>query len=637
MKPKKAQSNGSGFGPVDNLEKYLQPDWWRRVFNATYLKTDADVVEDRQITEAEVLLFSDVLELKPEDKVLDLACGQGRHLIEWARQGQMDLNGIDRSRFLIQRARSTSKQEGLSITFKEGDVRKLPYPTDTFDVVTILGNSFGYFESSQDDEKILREVFRVLKPNGRFLMDVSDGSYLKEHFVPRSWEWIDQKHFVCRERSLAADGNRLISREVVTHSEKGVIVDQFYAERLYTHEELEEMLRVNGFRHIQRPAEIGPSSQCNQDLGMMERRIVLTARVLKEWTPRKVGKEVKNVVVVMGDPNLRDVIKPDAKFDSDDHYTIEQLRMALSELDDYRFQYLSDHGSLIQDLQKLRSRPDLVLNLCDEGFNNEALKELHVPALLEMLNLPYTGSNPQSLAYCYDKSLVRGIAAEMGIQVASAMFIKPDDNLYELNLNFPVIAKPNFGDSSFGITARSVANNIEELDEAIVRIRKQFGYDKPLLVEEFLPGAEISVGVIGNTPGSFNILPLIEEDYSDLPEGLPRICGYEAKWLTGSPYFENLKSIRATVDQNTANLMVSDSLKLFERLNCRDYCRFDWRLDINGIPRILEVNPNPIWCWDGHMAKMAAFDGMSYAGMLQAIIEAAEHRVEQAGDFGFQN
>ena len=96
----------------------------------------------------------------------------------------------------------------------------------------ILGNSFGYFESTEDDMKILKEVFRILKPNGRFLIDVADGNYLRDNYSPRSWEWIDNKHFVCRERSLASDNQRLISREVISNINKGVIVDQFYAERL---------------------------------------------------------------------------------------------------------------------------------------------------------------------------------------------------------------------------------------------------------------------------------------------------------------------------------------------------------------------------------------------------------------------
>ena len=618
-------------GPVDNLEQHLHPEWWKRIFNSMYLKTDADVVEDNRITESEVTLFARLLDIKEGNSVLDLACGQGRHLIELAQRGDYNLFGLDRSRYLIHRAKNIAKKRGLAINFKEGDARKLPYPTDSLDFVTILGNSFGYFETSDDDLKILKEVFRVLKPGGKLLMDVADGSYLRENFTPRSWEWIDKTHFVCRERSLAFDNERLISREVVTNTEKGVIVDQFYAERLYTKEHLAHLITEVGFKETDFHGNIGADSMRNQDLGMMEKRFILTTTAVKEWSPKRRKKAIKNVVVVMGDPSLNDIIKPDAKFDTDDFDTIDKLKIALSKIGDCKFSYLNNHRTLITDLQKMRDKIDLVFNLCDEGFNNEATKELHIPALLEIMKLPYTGSNPQTLAYCYDKSLIRGIATEIGVPVADAFLITADENLFELNIPFPVIAKPNFGDSSFGITQKNVAYSIEELADAIMRIRKQFGYGKPILVEEFLTGAELSVGIIGNTD-NYTVLPIIEEDYSNLPEGLPKICGYEAKWMQDSPYMKTLKSIRATVPPNVEQELINHSLKLFERLDCRDYSRFDWRLNSLGEPKILEVNPNPGWCWDGHLAKMSYFGKLDYSEMLEAIINAAELRYNPIGE-----
>jgi len=146
-----------------------------------------------------------------------------------------------------------------------------------------------------------------------------------------------------------------------------------------------------------------------------------------------------------------------------------------------------------------------------------------------MLELGYTGSDPQCLAFCYDKSLVRGIPKEMGIPVPEAFFIQPEDTAFELIFELPVLVKPNFGDSSFGITQNSVAYNYDELLNAISEIRNKYGYEKPILVEEFLTGKDISVGIIGNPPGSYRVLPITREDYSNLPEHLPRICGYEAK------------------------------------------------------------------------------------------------------------
>jgi D-alanine-D-alanine ligase len=538
------------------------------------------------------------------------------------------VHGLDRSHYLITRARNIARKEGLSVTFKEGDARKLPFPDDHFDVVTILGNSFGYFETRQDDIHVLEEIRRVMKPGGKLLVDITDGDYMRDSFEPRSWEWIDKNYFVCRERSLSADRERLISREVITHVKKGVIADQFYAERLYNQETLNSLLGQAGFIDVELRDSLQTRSDRNQDLGMMARRNIVLARADKPEV-RSTGGPTSGtlrIAVLLGDPGKLDVVKPGASFDEDDHHTINELKQALAGLQGYRFSYYDQHDNFIANLSKWRRKYQLVLNLCDEGFNNRADHELHVPAILEVANIAYTGGNPQCLAYCYDKSLIRGLANEMDIPVANAYIVKPEDTTFiDITIPFPVIIKPNFGDSSFGITRSCVCNNVTELENAIVESRQKFGYECPVLVEQFLTGKDISVGVIGNPSGSFEFLPIIEEDYSVLPEGYPRICGYEAKWDPGSPYWK-IRSIPANLGDATEQFVQDSCLKLFERVGCRDYARFDWRLDDNGTPRLLEVNPNPGWCWDGHLAKMAKLADISYAEMLSRILAAAIQR-----------
>jgi D-alanine-D-alanine ligase len=626
----KAVIRGS-IGPVEDLESYVKADWWRDIFNANYLRTDGDVVEDPDITEAEIDAFLELVDVSPGTCILDLCCGQGRHLLELARRGFTNLYGVDRSHYLISRAKRVARQQGFVATFREGDARKLRFRDNTFDLVYLAGNSFGYFESAEDDIAVLAELRRILKPSGQLLIDFTDGDYLRRNFEQRSWEWIDKNYFVCRERTLSRDSERLISREVITHSKKGVVADQFYAERLYNAEQLGGLLADNGFEVLQaRP--MSTVSKRNQDLGMMAQRIILTARSSKRAA---VGvedeKRIRRVTVVMGDHRRSDSVKPNQTFDHDDFHTIDELKKALAQLPGFDFTYLDNHDELITGLRERAGNVDFVFNLCDEGFNNEATKELHVPALLEMLGIRYSGGNPQCLAYCYDKSLIRGIAAEMDIPVPMAFSVAPEEVAFiSMPIEFPVIVKPNFGDSSVGITMDSVCYDVRQLEYAIARTREATGFDRPVLVEEFLTGKDISVGIIGNPPDSYTVLPVIEEDYSLLPEGLPRICGYEAKWDAESEYFRNIRSIQADLPQATIDFLNASCIRLFQRVGCQDYARFDWRLDANNTPRLLEVNPNPGWCWDGHLARMAQFAGLSYAEMLRDILNACDERVRAA-------
>jgi D-alanine-D-alanine ligase len=626
----KAVIRGS-IGPVEDLESYVKADWWRDIFNANYLRTDGDVVEDPDITEAEIDAFLELVDVAPESCILDLCCGQGRHLLELARRGFTNLYGVDRSHYLISRAKRVARQQGFAATFREGDARKLRFRDNTFDLVYLAGNSFGYFESAEDDIAVLAELRRLLKPSGQLLIDFTDGDFLRRNFEQRSWEWIDKHYFVCRERTLSRDNERLISREVITHSKKGVVADQFYAERLYNADQLGGLLSDNGFEVLQ-AKPMSTVSKRNQDLGMMAQRIILTARSSKRVTAGvEDEKRVRRVTVVMGDHRRSDSVKPNQTFDRDDFHTIDELKKALAQLPGFEFNYLDNHDELIAGLRDKAGNIDFVFNLCDEGFNNEATKELHVPALLEMLGIRYSGGNPQCLAYCYDKSLIRGIAAEMDIPVPMAFSVAPEEVAFiSMPVDFPVIVKPNFGDSSVGITVDSVCYDVRQLEYAIAKTREATGFDRPVLVEEFLTGKDISVGIIGNPPDSYSVLPVIEEDYSQLPEGLPRICGYEAKWDTESEYFRTIKSIPADLPQATIDFLNASCIRLFQRVGCQDYARFDWRLDANNTPRLLEVNPNPGWCWDGHLARMAALAGLSYAEMLREILNACDERVRAA-------
>ena len=148
-----------------------------------------------------------------------------------------------------------------------------------------------------------------------------------------------------------------------------------------------------------------------------------------------------------------------------------------------------------------------------------------------------------------------------------------------------------------------------------------------MLVQEFLTGAEYSVQLVGNPDQGLRALPILEVDYSRLDDKLPKILGYESKWLPDSPYWTQIKYREATLADQKQQQMIDNSSRLFERLGCRDYARFDFRADAKGEIKLLEVNPNPGWCWDGKMNIMAGFQGMRYSELLGQILLAAVERL----------
>ncbi len=614
-------------GPVSDLERHLPSDWWRSLFNSLYLKTDGDVVENDANTVQEVDLLVEAAGLEPNDRILDLCCGQGRHCLELARRGFRSVTGLDRSRYLIRLARKRARRLGLNVAFHEGDARRFRLPAEGFHCAAILGNSFGYFDREEDDRAVLEAVLRVLGSGGTLALDLVDGDWMKRHFEPRSWEWIDQNHFVCRERSLAADGKRLISREVVVHAERGVIADQFYAERLYTRDQIAELLEGAGFLALRDHGRLEADSARDQDLGMMANRMFLTAQTPRRTAAAKRGPLFPDVAVVLGDPRLPDGVKRNGQFNPEDFETLRHLRDALAELNGYRFSLIDNHASLIQQLRA--NPPRFVLNLCDEGYNNDAFMELHVPAILEMHGVPYTGAGPACLGLCYNKSIVRAIAASLDIPVPLETYHNPADQSATLPSVFPALVKPNYGDSSLGITQEAVVHTPERLIAYLEQLRELLP-GRPALIQEFLSGPEYSIGIIGNPGIGYTYLPPLEVDYSGLDEGLPRILGYESKWHPESPYWTKIKYHEAELEGDQRRKLYDYATVLFERLECRDYARFDFRADAEGEIKLLEANPNPGWCWDGKLNFMAGFAGLRYADLMRLIIEAAAERVSSS-------
>jgi D-alanine-D-alanine ligase len=264
-------------GRVANLEAYVRPDWWRMVFDELYLKIDGDLFENERNTRAEVDAIVAAAGLRPSDRVLDLCCGQGRHSLELARRGFRGVTGLDQSGYLIGLARHRARAANLEVSFLEGDARCTQIAEASFDCVVILGNSFGYFERAEDDAQLLRQARLALHESGRLVLDLVDVDWLRAHFELRYWEWLDDRLLVCRERLLAADGERLITREIVLDVEDGVVSDRFYAERFYRRAVIERLLESVGFTAIRFRGATELLSDRNGDLGMMARRQLVLA------------------------------------------------------------------------------------------------------------------------------------------------------------------------------------------------------------------------------------------------------------------------------------------------------------------------------------------------------------------------
>lgn len=328
---------------------------------------------------------------------------------------------------------------------------------------------------------------------------------------------------------------------------------------------------------------------------------------------------VKRVTVILTDPSFPTFTHKDGKFTAHDFESLLDIKEALSKIKGYKFQYLDSHTTLIEQL--LKHPPAFVLNLCDEGFRNIPAQALHVPALLDMLTIPYTGAAPSSLAICRDKTLVRSMAHALGIPVPIESYCSAPSQIVPVTHRYPVIVKPNLGDGSIGITQHAVAYNPSEFLHYIDFMRKRFP-DTSLLIQEFLQGPEYTVGVIGNQD-KLEVLPILEIDYSKLPDDLPRILCYEAKWIPKSIYWKRIDFIPAKLSDRNYQRLTEYSLKLFKRLRCRDYARIDFRADVNGNIRLLELNPNPRF----HLLSLMGNEaGMTYSQLLHKILMIAEAR-----------
>jgi D-alanine-D-alanine ligase len=266
-----------------------------------------------------------------------------------------------------------------------------------------------------------------------------------------------------------------------------------------------------------------------------------------------------------------------------------------------------------------RTECDLVFNLA-ESFAGNDTADYCIAAYLELIDKRFTGSGSHGLLYGQDKAVAKKILEFHGIQtpVFARSFRGRLD--FSHDLEFPVIVKPAREDGSIGIEFNAVVRSIRELMERIDWLHANF--DSPVLIEEYVEGREMYVGVIGNdNPVA---LPVVELDLSKLPEGRPRIAGAEVKWGKGTRAYRDTKSaIAEDLPEDTAALLQSTAVAVFQALELRDYARIDMRLRPDGRVAVIEANPNPWLASKAEFPMAARKSGRNYTQLIEEIVELA--------------
>lgn len=272
-----------------------------------------------------------------------------------------------------------------------------------------------------------------------------------------------------------------------------------------------------------------------------------------------------------------------AEWDTEE--TINAVRDALAE----RYNVVMIEADDQAYIKLLTLRPDFAFNIA-EGLHGVS-REAQVPAMLEMLRIPYLGSDPLTLGICLDKARTKEILSYHNIPTAGFAVIRSMGDFDDVRLKFPAMVKPLHEGSSKGIYNSCVVRNPDELANEVKIILE--AYNQPVLVEDFLPGREFTVGMLGNGD-EVQVLPIVELKFDALPPGVNPIYSYEAKWIwdqrdTPLDVFE----CPAKTDEALTQEISTICRDAYRVLNCRDWSRIDVRLDSRGKPNILEINPLP--------------------------------------------
>jgi D-alanine-D-alanine ligase len=262
---------------------------------------------------------------------------------------------------------------------------------------------------------------------------------------------------------------------------------------------------------------------------------------------------------------------------------------------------------------------DLIFNLT-ESYRGDDTKDTNIAAYLDLLGARYTGAGPEALYLAQDKPLAKKIFSFHGIATPTFATVFRGRLDHAHDIRFPLIVKPAREDGSIGIEFSAVVNSIKELMERIDALHVEL--DSPVLLEEYIEGREIYVGILGNEKPE--TLPIIELDLSSLPEGTPKIAGTEVKWEKETDAYRKIKPFfPENLDEETSERIRSTAVAAYQALKLRDYGRIDMRLDAAGKPHVLEVNPNPYMLPKAEFSLAAKKSGRSYADLVNEMVDMA--------------
>jgi D-alanine-D-alanine ligase len=310
--------------------------------------------------------------------------------------------------------------------------------------------------------------------------------------------------------------------------------------------------------------------------------------------------------------------RTDAQAEWDTPETIAAVQSALAER--HEVIPIDAGGDAYESLKT--ARPDIVFNIA-EGSSGPC-REGYIPSILEHLRIPYTASDPLTLNLCLDKARTKEILAYYGLPTSRFRVVR-EANFSFNSLHYPLMVKPLYEGSSIGIRNDSLVRNRQEMRDRVLFLLNT--YDEPALVEEFLPGREFTVAVIGNN-GDTRTLPIVEILFDSLPQGVNPIYSYEAKWIWDRT--ENPLKIFECPARLSAELQadIEDAcLRAYSVLRCRDWCRIDVRLDAAGRPHIMEMNPLPGILPkpedNSCFPKAARAAGMDYSQLINTVLDIA--------------